>query len=83
MAEFKVGLGQVDITPAPGLPLMGNFRDDYAARRVHDPLCARAIVFADKAGGKIALLSVDICMLARDSVSVMRRFIDSQCDISA
>jgi len=29
---MRVGCATVDITPPPGLPLMGNFRDDYAAR---------------------------------------------------
>ena len=65
MPGLSVGIAQVDYTPNIGLPLMGNFRDDYAARGVHDPLYARAIVFADPAGTKAALLCLDICMLNR------------------
>ena len=50
MSGFRVGVATVDFTPAAGLPLMGNFRDDYAARGTHDPLMAKATVFADAAG---------------------------------
>jgi len=82
MSSLRVGVAQVDYTPQIGLPLMGNFRDDYAARGVHDPLNARAMVFADGNGAKIAMLSVDICMMDRSNVSIMRQFISSQCDIA-
>jgi len=30
MAELRIGVGCADFTPEPGLPMMGNFRDDYA-----------------------------------------------------
>ncbi|MFH1616690.1 MAG: neutral/alkaline non-lysosomal ceramidase N-terminal domain-containing protein [Planctomycetota bacterium] len=79
---IKIGVAKVDYTPEIGLPLMGNFRDDYDARGVHDPLFAKAIVFADDSGGKAAMLLMDICMLDRNNVSMMREFISSQCDIA-
>jgi hypothetical protein len=75
MSVFRVGIATVDYTPRPGLPLMGNFRDDYAARGVHDPLRAKALVFEDPRGGKAALLTVDICMLDRGNVAAMRQAI--------
>lgn len=78
---MRVGLATVDFTPRAGLPLMGNFRDDYSARGVHDPLCAKAVVFADSQGAKAAVLAVDLCMLDRDNVALMRRVIGSQCDV--
>lgn len=81
MAQLKIGIAQVDYTPRIGLPLMGNFRDDYAARGLHDPLCSRAIVFENKAGEKAALVTVDICMLDRNNVAVMRENIYRQADI--
>lgn len=83
MSELKVGIAKVDYTPQLGLPLMGNYRDDYAARGVHDRLYAKAIVVANPAGKKVALLSVDICMLDRNNVAMMRQFIASKCDIIA
>lgn len=81
MSGIRVGVASVDFTPEPGLPLMGNFRDDYAARGVHDPLRAKAVVFADEQGAKGALLAVDICMLDRQNVAFMREVIDSTCDV--
>lgn len=76
------GLSAVNITPEPGLPLMGNFRDDYAARGRHDPLVARAIVFGDPRGEKAAVLAVDICMLDRQNVARIREVIAQQCDVA-
>lgn len=78
---MRVAAAQVDFTPQPGLPLMGNFRDDYAARGVHDPLRAKAVVFEDAAGTKAALLAMDVCMLDRENVALIRRRIGSQCDV--
>jgi len=81
MSDIRVGVASVDFTPEPGLPLMGNFRDDYAARGKHDPLRAKAMVFADGKGTKAALLAVDICMLDRQNVAYMREAIGSGCDV--
>ena len=81
MTDFHIGLAQVNYTPELGLPLMGNFRDDYGARGVHDPLYSRALVFRSGTGTKVALLSVDICMLDRNNVELMRRHIVSQTDL--
>ena len=70
MAGFRVGVATVDVTPPVGLPLLGNFRDDYAARGTHDPLCAKAMVFADAAGNKAARLVVDVCLLGPRGTSL-------------
>jgi hypothetical protein len=78
---MKVGLATVDVTPPAGLPMMGNFRDDYAARGVHDPLHAKALVLADCLAEKAAILSVDVCMLDRDNVALIRRTVAAQCDV--
>lgn len=78
MTDLKVGVAQIDYTPELGLPLFGNFRDDYAARGIHDPLYSRALVLQDSEGAKVALLSIDICMIDRDNTSLMRRFIAAQ-----
>lgn len=81
MAGIHVGVATVDFTPRSGLPLLGNFRDDYAARGVHDPLRAKAMVFADARGARAAVLAVDVCMLDRRNVALMRRHLDTCCDI--
>ena len=69
---LKIGIAEKDWTPAIGIPLMGNFRDDYASKGVHDPLMAKAIVFEDSANTKVALLTVDICMINRKHIALMR-----------
>ena len=79
--SLRIGVARVDYTPALGLPLMGNFRDDYGARGIHDPLYSRALVFQNSAGRKVALLSLDICMIDRNNTSLMRRSIASQTDL--
>ena len=81
MSNLKVGVANVDYTPELGLPLLGNFRDDYGARGVHDPLYARALVFDDGTGGKVALLAIDICMVDRQNTAFMRRAIAAQSDL--
>ena len=81
MSNLLVGIAEVDYTPELGLPLMGNYRVDYAARGVHDPLMAKAMVFADSDGNKAALLAMDICMLDRRWVQMMRNRIALQCDV--
>ena len=81
MTGLRAGVATVDFTPEPGLPLMGNFRDDYAARGVHDRLRAKAMVFEDVSGNRAAVLALDVCMLDRHNVALVRRVIGSQCDV--
>ena len=82
MDGWLAGIAQVDYSPPLGLPLMGNFRDDYAARGRHDPLCGRAVVLQDPNGRRVALLSVDICMLDRGNVALMRRHVAACTDLA-
>ena len=78
---IRVGVASVDFTPPPGLPLMGHFRDDYVAREVHDPLTARALVVVNDAGEKVALLTLDLCMVNRRQVQMMRDHIAARSSI--
>lgn len=78
---MRVGIAQLDFTPAAGLPLMGNFRSDYAARDVHDPLMAKAMVFEDAGGAKAAMLALDVCMLDRDNVALIGGAIERETGI--
>lgn len=80
---IELGIAQVDITPEVGLPLMGNYRSDYAARGVHDPLYAKAVVFRDAEGTAVALLTLDLCMVDRHNADLIRRTIAARSDIRA
>ncbi|NLY01348.1 MAG: hypothetical protein GXY83_35100 [Rhodopirellula sp.] len=81
MPALRIGIATVDCTPPVGLPLLGNFRDDYAARGTHDPLLAKAIVLADDRGGKAGFLSVDACLLDRGNVARIRAAIAESCEV--
>jgi hypothetical protein len=78
MTSWKVGMAKVDITPRLGVPLMGNFRDDYAARGVHDPLYAHAMVLENNTGRRVALLSIDACELDRNNIAWVKKCVLQQ-----
>jgi neutral ceramidase len=81
---IKIGLAEVSYKPDVGLDLVGNYRgDDYASRGIHDSLYAKALVAEDKRGEKVAVLSIDICMLPKESVNFMRQYIAEKSDIKA
>jgi hypothetical protein len=75
MSQLQIGIAQVNFTPRIGLPLAGNYRDDYAARGVHDPLYSKAIVIRNSAGHQVALLVLDICVLNRQNTAFMKQLI--------
>ena len=82
MSNWKIGVAEKDFTPPPGLPLMGNFRDDYAARGMHDPLCARALVVENAAGFRLGLLILDLCMVNRENVALIRQVIGETAQVA-
>jgi len=75
MNRIECGLAAVDFTPRAGLPLMGNLRDRYESTGTHDPLKATAFAFSDSTGGKAVILSLDLCMINRTQVAMMRSHI--------
>ena len=83
-SSLEIGIAQVNYTPEIGLNLVGNYRgDDYASRGIHDSLYAKALVASDGKGQKVAVLTMDICMLSRKPVEFMRQYIAGQTDIKA
>jgi hypothetical protein len=80
--KIKIGMAEVNYKPDVGLDLVGNYRgDDYASRGIHDSLYAKALVAEDTKGEKVAVLSLDICNLPKESVNFIREYIGSQTDI--
>jgi hypothetical protein len=43
---------------------------------------AKAVIFSNSDGTKLAILSIDVCMVDRDQVAMMRRFVADRCDIA-
>jgi hypothetical protein len=77
-----IGLAEVSYNPPVGCDLVGNYRgNDYASRGVHDSLYARALVVENRKNEKVALLTVDICKLPKESITMMREYIASHSDI--
>ncbi len=72
-AEHSVGFAEADITPELGKKpvYMAGFGQGREAKKVHDPLMARAIVLAD-GDTKIAMVSVDVIGLFHTSVERVR-----------
>jgi hypothetical protein len=83
-SEIMIGLAEVNYKPDVGLDLVGNYRgEDYASRGIHDSLYSKALVAKDKRGEKVAILSIDICMLPKESIDFLREVIASGSDIKA
>jgi neutral ceramidase len=82
VAGFGAGVAEVECAPRLGLPLQGNFRDDYAARGVHDPLKAKAMVL-ESGGVRVAICAVDVCMLDASCVAVLRQAASEATEIPA
>lgn len=57
---MKAGFKRVDITPAIGISMGSNFRDQTASRGAHDSLNAD-IMYFEEGREKIALIDVDWC----------------------
>ncbi len=79
-----IGLAEVNYNPLVGCDLVGNYRgSDYASRGVHDSLFSRALVVENGQKEKVAFLTVDICKLTKESITMMRNYIASNSDIKA
>lgn len=60
---LRVGFAEVDVTPELGKKpvYLAGFGHDRQAKKVHDPITARAVFLADPDGrAKVALVSVDV-----------------------
>lgn len=81
-STLLIGIAEINYTPEVGLDMAGNYRgNDYASRGVHDSLYARAIVANNEKGEKVALLTVDICAIPKETVQMMRAYIASKTTI--
>lgn len=70
---LSVGFGEADVSPEIGKKpvYMAGFGQNRVARKLHDPIMARAVVLSD-GSRKIALVSVDVVGLFLPSVERVR-----------
>ena len=73
---MKAAAKSIDITPALGIPMGGNVRDDDKARGVHDNLYCNAVLLEED-GKKICFLGFDLlglnietCKAIKDNIQV-------------
>jgi len=59
---FQVGVARADITPQPGISLMGYTVREGFSHGVHMPLTATALV-VDGVGGRVAIIAIDCAAL--------------------
>ncbi len=81
-STLLMGIAEVNYTPEAGMAMAGNYRgNDYASRGIHDSLYARAIVVSNDKGEKAAMVTIDICLIPKESIEMMRAFIASSTTI--
>ena len=68
--RLRAGAARVEITPAPGVELMGYGLRSEPSRGVHDPLYARALYL----GGEqdLLLASVELCLITPEQAAGLR-----------
>jgi len=59
---IRMGFGEAELTPAPGLELFGQMHRRVAERK-RDPLMACAVAASDDGGSPAVLVAVDVCVL--------------------
>jgi neutral ceramidase len=77
MGELFAGSARADITPHTPVWMDGMIRA-HPSEGVHDPIAARALVFSNSPGSQqaCAIVSVEVCALAREDADLIRREIE-------
>ncbi|MBU0477073.1 neutral/alkaline non-lysosomal ceramidase N-terminal domain-containing protein [bacterium] len=76
---LKAGFSKIDITPDIGCYLQGHF-DVRIAKKIHDPLFAKAAVF-DDGKNKICIVSCDLVGMEKEEVKSARNLIEKETGI--
>jgi hypothetical protein len=81
-SSLAAGVAEVDITPAPGVELMGYGARQGPATGVHDPLFARAL-YLRGGGGQLLLICADLCLIGPPQADEVRARISARTGIPA
>lgn len=83
-SDLRVGRAAVDITPAPGTPMLTPQRPPFEiklASHPHDPLHAKAVVL-DEGGQRVALVVCDLTSIPLKVIEEARRLIGETTDLA-
>lgn len=79
--NLRAGAAISNITPPLGSPIVGNFTIPLATE-VHDELQVRAVAL-DNGEIRLALATVDVCVLPRDTIDRAKKLIENHTGIAA
>ena len=79
MSQLQVGVFESDICPQIGTHLIGHFGPRVSVN-IKDPLYAKAMVI-DNGAQKVALVTVDLCMIERAEVDAAKAIINERLGI--
>jgi hypothetical protein len=77
---LRAGAARVDVTPTEPVTLAGYASRTNVSRGVHDPLCARAVAFA-QGDRKLVLVSLDNCGFYGGTAAPFRQAILEACGL--
>jgi len=81
VVSWKVGFGEMDITPPIGVWLTGFAARTKPCDDIHDPLLARAMVLENGKGERTALLALDLIALTEKQVATIRKLVEEWAGI--
>ena len=79
MSDFRVGFARVNVTPPMGLEMEGYYVERHV-EGVLDELEADAVAFSC-AGRKAVVISLDSCLIVRDTMEKFRARIAEDCGL--
>ncbi len=75
---LAAGAARVEITPEPGVELMGYGARVGRSTGVHDPLYARGLWLAPASGAPILIISADLCLISAAAAAGIRERLAAQ-----
>jgi len=80
--RFLAGAAQLDVSPAVYPVIINGGFEERSADKLHDPLYAKAVVVSD-GSTKIAICTVDSCMLPRELIDQAKDLVTKEIGIGA
>ncbi len=80
--HWKVGYGEVDITPPIGVWLTGFAARTKPCDDIHTPLSARALVVENEKEQRVAIVALDLIALTNEQVSQLRQLVSEWTGIA-